>query len=277
MSAGEPIGVRFHHAPAGATCAAAAAVVAAGARAGAHRSRARRGATAPGSPRRRRRPLDPERHYLEGEPEDVARLPAGARRDQLRLRLVSDAAQAPRGPRAAPGERLLHRRLVRWPTTCARTGPHERPAARGEHPRDRRDPRPAPGPRADEPLRAGAARARSFPRRAARAGPRGGVRWFGRAPGGTPRGVRWRCSTTAASTSAPRSSRRDLPLAGVAEFGDLDRLTIFADNLVPHVLRCDGVLVYDERAGSPDRRRVRSCGPAEPSARSAPVPCTPAS
>jgi hypothetical protein len=38
----------------------------------------------------------------------------------------------------------------------------------------------------------------------------------------------------------------DLALAGVAEFGDLDRLAIFADNLVPHVLRCDGVLVYDD-------------------------------
>ena len=37
----------------------------------------------------------------------------------------------------------------------------------------------------------------------------------------------------------------DLALAGVARFGDLDRLTIFADNLVPHVLRCDGVLRYD--------------------------------
>jgi Queuosine salvage protein len=37
----------------------------------------------------------------------------------------------------------------------------------------------------------------------------------------------------------------DLALAGVASFGDLDDLTIFADNLVPHVLRCDGVLVYD--------------------------------
>ena len=37
----------------------------------------------------------------------------------------------------------------------------------------------------------------------------------------------------------------DLALAGVADFGDSDRLTIFADNLVPHVLRCDGVLVYD--------------------------------
>jgi Potential Queuosine, Q, salvage protein family len=38
----------------------------------------------------------------------------------------------------------------------------------------------------------------------------------------------------------------DLALAGVAEFADLDRLTIFADNLVPHVLRCDGVLIYDK-------------------------------
>src|SRR3954447_15676177 len=38
----------------------------------------------------------------------------------------------------------------------------------------------------------------------------------------------------------------DLALAGVRDFADLDALTIFADNLVPHVLRCDGVLVYDE-------------------------------
>ena len=37
----------------------------------------------------------------------------------------------------------------------------------------------------------------------------------------------------------------DLALAGIAEFSDLDRLTIFADNLVPHVLRVDGVLRYD--------------------------------
>ncbi len=37
----------------------------------------------------------------------------------------------------------------------------------------------------------------------------------------------------------------DLALAGVASFHDLDRLTIFADNLVPHVLRIDGVLRYD--------------------------------
>jgi Queuosine salvage protein len=41
----------------------------------------------------------------------------------------------------------------------------------------------------------------------------------------------------------------DLGLAfgndGWGRFDDLDRLTIFADNLVPHVLRVDGVLSYD--------------------------------
>ncbi len=62
----------------------------------------------------------------------------------------------------------------------------------------------------------------------------------------------------------------DLDLAGVARFGDLDRLTIFADNLVPHVLRVDGVLRYDEPLGrridtgellEPGReeREIRAC------------------
>ncbi len=62
----------------------------------------------------------------------------------------------------------------------------------------------------------------------------------------------------------------DLALAGVAAFGDLHRLTIFADNLVPHVLRCDGVLVYDERLAAhidagrplrlgPQEREIRAC------------------
>jgi hypothetical protein len=37
----------------------------------------------------------------------------------------------------------------------------------------------------------------------------------------------------------------DLATAGVARFDDLDRLTIFADNLVPHALRCEGALVYE--------------------------------
>ncbi len=37
----------------------------------------------------------------------------------------------------------------------------------------------------------------------------------------------------------------DLDRAGVASFPDRDRLTAFADNLVPHVLRVDGVLRLD--------------------------------
>jgi len=63
----------------------------------------------------------------------------------------------------------------------------------------------------------------------------------------------------------------DLSVAGVARFHDLDRLTIFADNLVPHVLRVDGVLEYDpellERinredliaAGSQEEQEIRAC------------------
>jgi len=59
--------------------------------------------------------------------------------------------------------------------------------------------------------------------------------------------------------------------AGPGRFDDLDRLTIFADNLVPHVLRCDGVLHYDPKllaridrgeripAGSPEEVEIRAC------------------
>ena len=38
----------------------------------------------------------------------------------------------------------------------------------------------------------------------------------------------------------------DLHLAGVVDFPDIARLTVFADNLVPHVLRLDGVLQYSD-------------------------------
>ncbi|HEY7967628.1 MAG TPA: queuosine salvage family protein [Solirubrobacteraceae bacterium] len=56
----------------------------------------------------------------------------------------------------------------------------------------------------------------------------------------------------------------NLALAAVAEFSDLDRLTIFADNLVPHVLRCEGVLIYDERlAAHIDAGRLLRAGPQE--------------
>ena len=68
----------------------------------------------------------------------------------------------------------------------------------------------------------------------------------------------------------------DLALAfggqGYGRFEDLDRLTIFADNLVPHVLRVEGVLSYDKEllasinagelvpAGSPQEVEIRACG-----------------
>jgi hypothetical protein len=53
----------------------------------------------------------------------------------------------------------------------------------------------------------------------------------------------------------------DLQLARVVQYGDVDRLTIFADNLVPHVLRLDGVLVYsDELAACIDEERPLLAG-----------------
>jgi hypothetical protein len=66
----------------------------------------------------------------------------------------------------------------------------------------------------------------------------------------------------------------DLGLAfggeGWGRFDDLDQLTIFADNLVPHVLRVDGVLSYDPallaritagevlKAGTPEEIEIRA-------------------
>jgi hypothetical protein len=63
----------------------------------------------------------------------------------------------------------------------------------------------------------------------------------------------------------------DLAAAGVAEFHDLERLTMFADNLVPHVLRLDGVLSFDRELvarigrgellahGSAEEVEIRAC------------------
>jgi hypothetical protein len=63
----------------------------------------------------------------------------------------------------------------------------------------------------------------------------------------------------------------DLARAGVAPLTDLDRLTMFADNLVPHVLRRDGILTLDPQLveriereeliehGSPEEVEIRAC------------------
>jgi Potential Queuosine, Q, salvage protein family len=63
----------------------------------------------------------------------------------------------------------------------------------------------------------------------------------------------------------------DLALSGVAPAHDLDELTLFADNLVPHVLRLDGVLEFDDdllaridaeqliEHDSPEEVEIRAC------------------
>jgi hypothetical protein len=63
----------------------------------------------------------------------------------------------------------------------------------------------------------------------------------------------------------------DLARAGVWRPTDLERLTMFADNLVPHVLRLDGVLEFDPELvarinreeliehGSPEEVEIRAC------------------
>ena len=60
----------------------------------------------------------------------------------------------------------------------------------------------------------------------------------------------------------------DLNLAlggeGLGRFDDLDQLTIFADNLVPHVLRIDGILRYNpDLAARIDREELISAGSEE--------------
>jgi hypothetical protein len=63
----------------------------------------------------------------------------------------------------------------------------------------------------------------------------------------------------------------DLDRAGVIEAADINKLTMFADNLVPHVLRLDGILRYQDSLvrkierqeliahGSPEEVEIRAC------------------
>lgn len=73
-----------------------------------------------------------------------------------------------------------------------------------------------------------------------------------------------RAQLTAADLAAAFRGR------GPGRFEDLDELTLFADNLVPHVLRCEGVLVYQPAlahrvddgellaSGSPEEVEIRA-------------------
>jgi Potential Queuosine, Q, salvage protein family len=63
----------------------------------------------------------------------------------------------------------------------------------------------------------------------------------------------------------------DLARARVIDPPDVDRLTMFADNLVPHVLRLDGILAFEPELvaridrgeliehGSPEEVEIRAC------------------
>jgi len=80
----------------------------------------------------------------------------------------------------------------------------------------------------------------------------------------------------------------DLHRAGAADLPGLDRLTAFADNLVPHVLRVDGILHFapDLKArieaeellehGSPDEVELRACAVQAVELLATALPLTPA-
>ena len=100
----------------------------------------------------------------------------------------------------------------------------------------------------------------------------------GSAPGLVELLAGWECYRDASSYAGLRIpflkraqlAAADLARAGVADLRDLARLTMFADNLVPHVLRLDGILAYDpalleriERGellehGSPEEVEIRA-------------------
>lgn len=73
-----------------------------------------------------------------------------------------------------------------------------------------------------------------------------------------------------AQMAAAALTRELGPDFAATAFEDLDQLTIFADNLVPHVLRLDGVLAFDDQlvqrinngelleSGSPAEREIRA-------------------
>jgi Queuosine salvage protein len=72
----------------------------------------------------------------------------------------------------------------------------------------------------------------------------------------------WRDVSPYGDTTVPFFKRAqiaaaDLALSGLAPARDLHRLTLFADNLVPHVLRIDGVLRFDAGLVARIDRQVR--------------------
>ncbi len=207
--------------------------------------------------------LDPERHYLEGSRADVAAylltldtinfgsgwFPTLRKRPGASGYFTVASALADRfrahGPWSAAELRALDRRAVAL--TLEQDGSHPLMALYSEALRDLG--RFLGKQSALEVVEAAAGSAERLAETLAR-----GMRFF------DDRGFYKRAQITP----------NDLALAGVAEFDDLDQLTIFADNLVPHVLRVDGVLRYSDPLaalidrGEPlppgrEEREIRAC------------------
>ena len=212
--------------------------------------------------------LDPERHYLEGEPEDVARylLALDAVNfgsgwfPTLRKRRGPDGTASSGYFTVAWGLADRFRALGAWTNAELRTMRTEEVADVLGQPRDH------------ELMALFAQALRQLGRFL---GDRGALDAIAAADGSAVR-LAEQLAAGMSMFSDPGFYKRaqitgsDLALAGVASFRDIDRLTIFADNLVPHVLRCDGVLVYDVRleahidAGrrlrpGPQEREIRAC------------------
>ena len=208
--------------------------------------------------RRPRCAADPA-HRAFSDADAHARLRAHARRDQLRLGLVPAAAQARRPLR------LLHHRDGAGASISRRTAPWD--ARRAPAPDARRRARASSASRdgrgdrrADGALRARAERPRALPRRRAS---RAASPALVRSAAGRAAALVEQLAADALLSRRRRATRvarcrfykraqisvSDLANAfggeGSGRFEDRERLTIFADNLVPHVLRLEGVLVYD--------------------------------
>ena len=74
----------------------------------------------------------------------------------------------------------------------------------------------------------------------------------------------YRDVSTYGGREVPLLKRAQIAASDVGTFDDLDQLTIFADNVVPHVLRVDGVLRYrPELAARIDAGELLEAGSAE--------------
>ena len=188
--------------------------------------------------------LDPELHFLEGSPDDVARYvlildtinfgsgyfdELDTTTDAITERLTAHARAD--GPWTAATLHALDAPTVA--TTLGLEPSHRLTAAlrRGAQPARRVAPGPRPLPETADAL----------------------ARSLTQMPFFADHGFYKRAQIAA----------NDLQLAQVVDFPDIDRLTIFADNLVPHVLRLDGVLVYDDAlAHAVDTQRELPAGEA---------------